>query len=149
MGRYILIEFDNDDSAERLCAQINTATEAGKPFRIAGIFQRPPAKRCECGSLRVPTQSRSRLDNGVRRHKKTGFYYCTRCKRVLKGWQSPRNFLDNPDLPADFFSKGMEKEASLHLTQDGKPVKNYSMTTRTTPHGEPLAPDAQTKKRRK
>lgn len=142
MGKYILVEFDTDDSAERLCAQINTATDKGRPFRIAGIFQKPPTKRCECqgvGTTSMKKGARKRSDTVIKRHKKTGFYYCTVCKRVRKGWQSPRNQLDPETLSPIFFSKGQQKEATLHMTQDNELLPNFPLTTRTTPLGEPVA----------
>lgn len=137
MGKYVLIEFDSDEAAERLCAQINTAQANGKPFRLAGVFHKPPKKRCECIGVNQTTQNgRDRNNRVVKRHKATGFYYCTRCKRVRKGWQSPQNLLDDPNLPANFFSKGLEKEATLHMNKDGDGlVKNFPLTTTTRSHG--------------
>lgn len=139
MGKYILIEFDSDEAAERLCAQVNAASAKGKPFRLAGIFQRPPRKRCECGTRIGEFRRGNRKDLVVKRHKRTGLYYCTVCKRVRKGWLSPRNLIDDPDLPQNWFSKGLQREASIHLNADGTGLmKNYPITTRTTPHGETL-----------
>ena len=124
MGRYILIEFDEDDAAETLCARINAATESGKNYRLIGVFQKPPRKRCECPA---PRTSRS---STYRRHKKTGFTYCTKCRRVLPGWQGPQNFLDSPELTADFWRRGQTKEAAIHLDQQGRPIKNFPITDR-------------------
>lgn len=137
MGKYVLIEFDNDEQADRLCAQINTAQANGKALRLAGIFHKPPKKRCECVGVTQTTQmGRDRNNRVVARHKTTGFWYCRKCKRVRKGWQSPRNLLDDPNLPSNFFSKGLDKEASLHMNRDGEGlVKNYPLTTTTRAYG--------------
>ena len=126
MGRYILLEFDDDTTADRLCAQINAASAKGKRFRVIGIFPKPPKKRCECAGVnRDNTRTRT-----WSRHKKLGFTYCLVCKKVLPGWQSPKNFLDHPDLPAACASLGFTKEATLHLDKDGTPIKNYPITDR-------------------
>jgi len=138
MGQYILIEFDEDASAERLCAQINAATAKGKAFRIAGIFQKPPRKRCECIGVDINSISgRGRNDKIIKRHGKTGFWYCTKCKRVRKGWQSPRNQIDQPGLPVDAVHKGLPKESALSLTQHGELLPNYPLLTRNTPDDRP------------
>lgn len=119
MGRYVLLEFDDDATAETLCARINAATASGKPYKVIGIFQRPPTKRCECVQ---PEADASHRRTWVRRHLRTGFWYCTNCRRVKKGWQGPRNFLDTDP---DYFGKGWRKEASLALDQQGRPIRNF------------------------
>ena len=124
MGRYILIEFDDDATADALCARINAATEHGKGYRLRGIFQKPPVKRCECPVVKTSRTSTHR------RHKKTGFTFCTKCRRVIPGWQSPRNWMDDPDLPTDFWRRGLSKEATIHLGSSGEPVKNFPITDR-------------------
>lgn len=131
MGKYLLLEFDNDDQAESLYARINDAAQRGKAYRVIGLFQKPPKKRCEC------TKRQRGRDNRIRRHKKTGFTYCLECKRVLPGWQAPRNFLDSIKLPAEYFSKRFAKEAQLHMDSKGeKPLKNFPITDRLA--GRPL-----------
>lgn len=120
MGKWLLVEFDNDESADALCAQINAATAKGKAFRVLGIFNKPPKKRCECGH---GVESRRRP---VKRHRKTGFWYCTNCKRVMPGAQSPRNELDDPNLPVNHWSRGFRKEATIILDAEGvAPIKNF------------------------
>lgn len=123
MGRYVLLEFDDDAQADNLIARINAAKAAGKKYGVIGVFQKPPRKRCECIAIKVGGKT-----NEVKRHKLTGFHYCTRCKRVRKGWQSPRNMLDDPKLAFNFFSLGQRKEASLYLDQHGRPIKNFPIT---------------------
>jgi hypothetical protein len=125
MGRYILLEFDDDDQAEKFGSKIIAAHARGARFSIIGIFQKPPTKRCEC--LNRSTEPKN-TEN--RRHKKTGFWYCSRCKRVRPGWQSPRNFLDDPALTPNWFSRGQAKEATLHLDNQGRPLQNYPITDR-------------------
>jgi hypothetical protein len=113
MAKYILIEFDDDATADALCAQINTATAKGKKFRLVGIFAKPPKARCTCGPLNTERIKRGK----IRRHKKLGFFYCTDCKKVRSGPQGPKNQLD-PRAPNRF-------APTLSLSGDGLPVANY------------------------
>lgn len=125
MGKWVLVEFDNDTQADALCAQITAAEAKGKAFRVIGVFARPPRKRCECGSPGVDQHRTSK----TKRHRKTGFYYCTVCKRVKFGRQSPRNELDDPNLPLNHWSQGKRKEADILLEPDGnRPIKNFPIT---------------------
>ncbi len=48
--RYLLIEFDDNTSADRLRAQIDAASAAGKGMRVAGLFG-VPTVWCECPKL--------------------------------------------------------------------------------------------------
>lgn len=48
MGRYLLIELDDNDSALKLKKQIDQATKAGKTMRVVGYFASPPAPYCQC-----------------------------------------------------------------------------------------------------
>jgi hypothetical protein len=115
MGRYVLLEFDSDDTANALCAKITAAHDAGKGMKVLGIFQRPPTKRCECQN-RV-TEGRN---NETARHWNLGFYYCKRCKRVTRGWQAPRNLMGTAKVPY-----GRPASAWLHLDSNGRPIENY------------------------
>src|SRR5690242_14394084 len=47
MPRYLLIELDSNDSADRMRAQIDTAEAAGKGMRVVAMFSKPAAL-CEC-----------------------------------------------------------------------------------------------------
>ena len=97
---------------------------------VIGIFARPPKKRCECGP------SPDSRNSTIRRHRATGFFYCTKCKRVRKGWQSPLNKIDHPGLHPDWFPRGEQKEAQLHLDSAGRVLRNFPITDRlpgTTP----------------
>ena len=123
-GKWVLIEFDDEAQAATLCAQINAAEAKGKAFRLIGVFIRPPKKRCECTSAGVEHRVST-----TRRHRKTGLYYCTKCKRVKGGPQSPRNELDDPSLPLNHWAVGARKEATIGLDAAGdRPIKNFPLT---------------------
>lgn len=46
--RYILIEFDDKDTAAKLKKQLDQATRKGKNFRVVGYFAAPEGPYCDC-----------------------------------------------------------------------------------------------------
>lgn len=135
MGKYVLIEFESDDQADALISKISRAHEAGQKtgrgFRVAGIFQRPPVtKLCECTFASQTESVRFR-----RRHRKTGFVYCARCKRVRKGSQAPLNQLIDPERLKDPRFIAARDSGMAHLTlqnDDGRPLANFPITVMQT-----------------
>lgn len=124
MGKYVLVEFDDDAQADNLIARINAAELGGKRFRIAGIFARPPKKRCEC----IGVKAGGRL-GGVKRHRATGFWFCTKCKRVRRGPQDPRNQLDPQSVTrAQAALCKLNEGAALHFDRQGGMIANYPLT---------------------
>ena len=112
-GKFFLIEFDEESSADALCAQINAATDKGRPFRVKGVFYKAPKKRCQCGP------SKSSRTSTVKRHRVTGFFYCTKCKKVRPGPQGPQNLLDLENKQGNYLSLG----------ESGEPTKNHPILT--------------------
>lgn len=47
MARYLVVELDDNAAADRMRAQIDAATEAGKGMRVAGMFA-VPMTWCPC-----------------------------------------------------------------------------------------------------
>lgn len=76
-SRYVLLEFDNAEQADRLREQVDKATRAGKPYRIIGYFAKPQAPYCRCGKEIETRQSSSTLKRG----RKFGWWVCQECKR--------------------------------------------------------------------
>ena len=93
-GRYLLIEFDDEAAAERLRAQINTATRAGKKFRVVGLFSRPGPIFCRCGNWE---SSRGRPFTPQQRGRKFGWQVCLVCKKPVP----TMTFLVNLVRPVD------------------------------------------------
>jgi len=129
MGKYLLLEFESDDQADALISKIVRAHEAGQKdgrrFRVAGIFQRPPKKRCECDFPSTQERQRSR-----RRHYKTGFTYCVKCKRVVKGYQGPLNQLIDPERTKDVRFNWIRDGEVPYITlnsDDGRPLANFPL----------------------
>lgn len=92
MGRYLLIEFDDNESADRLRAQIDSAEAAGKNFRVVGMYSKP-SLLCSC-----PT----RPPEGVK-GAKFGWWLCPECRRPVSGWhQLLKNMLDDEGTPAKY-----------------------------------------------
>jgi hypothetical protein len=127
MGKYILLEFEDDAQAEALISKINAAHARGKRFWVVGIFQRPPKKRCEC-----PLAESSRLST-TKRHYKTGFVYCTRCRRVMPGRQAPLNQMDILSLAWNWFRLGLTKEAELTLSDSQDSIIAHNGLARNFP----------------
>lgn len=92
MPRYLLVEIDSNDSADRMRAQIDTAEAAGKGLRVVAMFAKPP-RLCEC----VTSSGKSA------RGAKFGWWLCPECRRPRSGSsQTLRNLLDDPDTPSKY-----------------------------------------------
>lgn len=76
-GRFLLIEFDDEATANRLREQIDVATRKGRGYRVIGLFSRPGPKFCRCGSW-VSTRGNQAT---TKRGRKFGWFVCTECKR--------------------------------------------------------------------
>lgn len=89
MARYVLIEVDENATAERLCAQI---TNAGKPMRVVGIFSKP-TKLCDCAVQSDTSVLGTRL----------GWRLCPECRRPKSGGsQTLWNMLDDEGTPSKY-----------------------------------------------
>ena len=93
-GRYLLIEFDDEASAERLRAQINQATRNGKGFRVVGLFARPGPAFCGCGTW---TTERGRPAT-TKIGRKFGWAVCTVCRKPAPIMSFLRNILRPIDI---------------------------------------------------
>lgn len=99
MARYLLIEFDDNDSADRMRAQIDSAEGNGKRFRVVGMFSRA-TKLCECAT---------RSETSVR-GSKYGWWLCPECRKPKKGsGQTLWNMLDDEGCPAKYL------ELAIHV----------------------------------
>ena len=92
MPRYLLIELDSNDSADRMRAQIDAAEANGKGMRVIAMFSKT-AKVCEC---------EVRHDRSVR-GSKLGWWLCPSCHRPKSGGpQTLTNMLDDEGCPAKY-----------------------------------------------
>lgn len=92
MPRYLLVEFDSNDAADRMRAQIDAAEANGKAFRVIGMFSKT-AKVCEC---------EIRSDKSVR-GSKLGWWLCPTCHKPKSGaGQTLKNMLDDEGTPAKY-----------------------------------------------
>ncbi|AVR56929.1 hypothetical protein PBI_TRISCUIT_56 [Microbacterium phage Triscuit] len=95
-SRYLLIEFDDEASAERLRAQIDNATLNGKRFRVVGLFAKPRAPFCSCppqNQITTKTQ-----ESTLKRGKRLGWWMCTECKRPAQNNSALVNLLKPSDI---------------------------------------------------
>ena len=104
MARYVLIEFDDDAKADALCAQIDTASANGKPFRIAGLFQKP-LKYCTCPEIPLTQYATDRA-----RGAKYGWVVHRECRRPVRSTQWPQNMRE-PERTEPMFR--IEADGSL------------------------------------
>lgn len=89
MARYLLIEVDDNATADRMRAQIDNA---GKPMRVVGLFSKA-SQLCKC-DIRSETSVR-----GV----KFGWRLCPECRKPkVAGAQTLYNMLDDPDTPTKY-----------------------------------------------
>jgi len=94
MPRYVLLEFDDTDQANRFVAKVLKKSVEGAPFYVRGLFAKP-TKYCECGQL---TDRRQGLE--VRRGAKFGWMVHKPCGLPRKQHSiSPRNLLDPINSP--------------------------------------------------
>jgi hypothetical protein len=93
-GRYLLIEFDDEASAERLRAQINQATRNGKGFRVVGLFARPGPTFCRCGNWE---NIKGRPYTPQKRGARFGWQVCLVCRKPVP----VMSFLVNLVKPVD------------------------------------------------
>lgn len=90
MARYVVVEFDNDQTADAFISKINHATDAGKNYRVAGIFYRP-TRWCECPVSEGYTKGQVAIGA------KYGCWNCTVCRRPRRGTHQPHNLLELKD----------------------------------------------------
>ena len=78
MSKYVLVEFEDNEAADKLVAQITKRADDGATFRIAGVYQRPNAW-CGC-PFQIAGETRP-----VARGKKFGWWICQWCKKPRPG----------------------------------------------------------------
>ena len=91
MSRYVLVEFEDDEAAEKLRKMIDAQTAAGKRYRVAGIFARPKGV-CQCP--RVEGYHKALVVRGRR----FGWNTCVACKKAKPGAHRPNNLLSIGEL---------------------------------------------------
>lgn len=97
MARYLLIEFDNNEQADALRAQIDAATRKGKAFRVVGLFARP-GLNCRCSSTRAGHVERITKTAKPVRGTRFGFYVCPLCHKPRFGNQHPTNMIAREEI---------------------------------------------------
>lgn len=90
MARYLLVQVDDNDRAEKLRIKL----DAVDGIKTVGLFGKP-TKFCEC-LKRAPDS---------RKGKALGFWLCTACGRPKSGaMQMPYNLLNDEHTPVQFFN---------------------------------------------
>lgn len=94
-GRFLLIEFDDEESANALRAKIEDASRRGKKFRVVGMFSRPGPNFCRCGNW---TTQRGAPHTPNKRGQKFGWQVCLKCKRPVPVMSFLRNLIEPKDI---------------------------------------------------
>lgn len=71
-GRYVILEFDDKDSAQSFLMNSHMPETLG--FKTLAVFLKP-SKFCDC-----PDKGRQHVNNW-KKHSKFGLYVCLRCKK--------------------------------------------------------------------
>lgn len=108
-ARYLLIEFDDEASANRLREQIDAATRKGKKYRIVGLFARPN-RFCRCGTW---TTTRN-VNSSLKRDAKFGWSVCVNCKRPAPTMGFLRNLLKVGEVIDPVIDDVYNDEAGTH-----------------------------------
>jgi hypothetical protein len=91
MPRYVLIEFESNEAAERFVVKTLEREQQGAAYKVIGFFAKPRGF-CKCGPLSERLQAAE-----CRRGSKYGWMVHTKCGRPRRqASHSPRNLLD-PD----------------------------------------------------
>ena len=96
-GRFLLIEFDDEESANALRAKIEDASKRGKRFRVVGMFSRPGPTFCRCGNW---VTQRGRTSTPTKRGEKFGWSVCLQCRKPVP----VMGFLKNLVRPVDIIN---------------------------------------------
>lgn len=97
-GRFLLIEFEDENTAEALRAQIDSASLRGKKYRVVGMFSRPGPTFCGCGNWITSRGTSAKVKRGA----KFGWSVCLICKKpvpvmsFLKNLILPHQVIDAP-----------------------------------------------------
>ena len=105
MARYLVIEFESNESAERLMQRIDDARAQGALYRVVGLFVKP-RNLCHCGTgpaelgglnYRKPSTKHG-MGGGIVYGKKYGWWVCTECKRPRRGGHQLINQLSGEQI---------------------------------------------------
>lgn len=95
-GRILVIEFDDTAQADALRARIDQATRKGRRYRVIGMFSRPNAPFCTCGSQQITQRGQREVETKWSR--KYGFRICTQCNRYTSTLGGLKNLIPIEDI---------------------------------------------------
>lgn len=110
-SRYLLIEFDDASTADKLRQQIDAATRGGKRYRVVGLFAKP-TNYCQCDPVKAVTTKAN--ESPRKRGKKFGWWVCTQCRSPastlagLVNLLKPRDIIDPPTWEGPDTFKGVQ-----------------------------------------
>jgi hypothetical protein len=101
MARYLVIEFQDNESAEKLMEQVHRASASGALYRVVGLFIKP-RNTCKCYRHEASNYQRVKLgQTGIRYGQKYGWWVCSRCNRPREAGHQLINQLGVGELAAD------------------------------------------------
>ena len=124
MSRFLLIEFDEKDSALKLKKQIDQATKKGRPFRVVGYFVQADGPYCQC-PVSEWTHDRARKYAPSKWIKKYGWRKCLNCNL----------YRDQPGyLPNLLKAAKVLRPRKLSMNSPEKNLMSYIMSITTVSH---------------
>lgn len=108
-GRYLLIEFDEEQSASSLRAQIDAATKKGRKYRVVGMYSRPGPDFCRCGTW---TTDRGKVAT-TKTGRKFGWVVCTVCKKPAPIISFLRNIIKPEEIIDPYTHESLDGRHTL------------------------------------
>lgn len=101
MARILVIEYNDDEDAERMMESIHRASKRGASYRVVALFVKP-RRFCKCAGRRLTNYQADKSGHaGVVFGSKFGWWICTNCRRPREGGHQLINQLDQDSLYPD------------------------------------------------
>lgn len=136
-GRFLLIEFDSEETANSLRAKIEDASRRGKGYRVVGLFARPGPNFCRCGedlpySVHEYERGRKYIQSKV--GQRLGWRVCLECRKPLPVMSFLRNLIKpdeiiNPTTHEGKY-KGRKYNLMFHFIGIGAPTRAVSKASK-------------------
>lgn len=101
MARYLVIEFRNNEDADKLAEKVLESSRMGKPMRVVGLFAKP-GKPCMCPDWQRVNYGDKNQPVGIARGERFGWWVCERCSRPRRAGHTLVNLIK----PSETFAEG-------------------------------------------
>ncbi|MCA1799991.1 MAG: hypothetical protein LC687_05300 [Actinobacteria bacterium] len=108
MAKYLLIEFDSDESCDKLRDRMDKATEGGANYRVTGEFK-VPVEWCSC------ERPKGYKKGEVARGKKYGWHIHAECRKARKGTHQLTNLIPIGNISYRAAAKYVMRVSSVNV----------------------------------